>query len=276
MLMSTNNPKRTVIVLLVGMLVLTACGTSSSPPAAPATVGPHADGTALLPTGYAVTPAGEQTRLGDLPLGAAASPDGHWLVVSNDGQATQSLQVIDTATAKVTQTVSYRKPEALFTGLAFSGDGHRLYASGGGNNKIRTFDVANGTLTETAPLALPAASADGKPLNPFPAGVAMTGDGRVLVADRLADAVTAIDPRTGTSHTVGTGHAPAAVVVSGDGSRAWVSEQGAYTVRVLDVSPGQLAPVGEIKVGTHPAAMLLDKSGARLFAANERSATVSG
>ena len=275
MLMSTNNPKRTVIVLLVGMLVLTACGTNSSPPAGPATVGPHPDGTAMLPTGYAVTPAGQQTRLGDLPLGAAATPDGHWLVVSNDGQATQSLQVIDNATATVTQTLSYRKPEALFTGLAFSGDGQRLYASGGGNNKIRTFDVANGTLTETAPLAMPTMSADGKPLNTFPAGVAVTGDGRVLVADRLADAVTAIDPRTGTSHTVDTGHAPAAVVVSGDGNRAWVSQQGADTVRVLDVSPGRLAAVGEIKVGTHPAAMVLDKGGARLFVANADSDQVS-
>jgi YVTN family beta-propeller protein len=275
--MPTANSRamRAVVFCLVGALTLTVCGTSAKAVADPATVGPHQDGTALLPTGYAVTPAGAQTRLGDLPLGAAASPDGRWLVVSNDGQATQSLQVIDSATGKVTQTVSYRKPEALFTGLAFSADGRRFYASGGGNNKIRTFDVANGTLTETASLALPTTSADGMPLNPFPAGVAMTGDGRVLVADRLADAVTAIDPRTRTSQTVGTGHAPAAIVVSGDGNRAWVSDQGADTIRILDVSPGQLAPVGDIKVGTHPAALLLDKSGARLFAANADSDQVS-
>jgi YVTN family beta-propeller protein len=256
-----------LIVGLLGMVALAACGTSSGPPAARVTVGPRPDGAAVLPSGYAVTPAGQQTPLGDLPLAAAASPDGHWLVVSNDGQGTQSLQVIDTATGRVTQTMPYRRPEAVFTGLAFSTDGHRLYASGGGNNKIRTFDVTDGALTETAPLALPHSSENGKPLNPFPAGLALTGDGRVLVADRLADAVTALDPATGSSQTVGIGHAPGAVTVSRDGDRAWVAEQGVDTVRVLDVSPGRLAAIGDIKVGTHPAAVLLDKSGTRLFVA---------
>ena len=270
--MSTNNrAKQGLIVALVGVLALAACGTSWGTPTDPVTVGPRPNESGLLPNGYTVTPAGQQTMLGDLPLGAAASPDGHRMVVSNDGQGTQSLQVIDTATGMVNQTVPYHKPEALFTGLAFSGDGHRLYASGGGNDKIRTFDVTNGALTETAPLELPRTSADGKPLNPFPAGVAVTGDGRVLVADRLADAVTALDPLTGASQTVGAGHAPGAVAVSSDGNRAWVAEQGADTVRVLDVSAGRLAAIGEIRVGTHPAALLLDKNGTRMFVASADS-----
>jgi YVTN family beta-propeller protein len=266
---------RMLLVGLVGVLGLAACGTSSGPTTGQVMAGPRPDGTGVLPSGYAVTPAGRQTRLGDLPLGAAASPDGRWLVVSNDGQATQSLQVIDTASGTVIQTVPYRKPEAVFTGLAFSGDGHRLYASGGGNNKIRTFDIANGVLTETAPLALPHSSANGKPLNPFPAGLAVSGDGRIIVADRLADAVTALDPRTGASQTVGIGHAPQAVIVSRDGNRAWVAEQGADTVRVLDVSSGGLAVVGDIAVGTHPAALALDKPGTRLFVASADSDQVN-
>jgi YVTN family beta-propeller protein len=252
---------------LFAVLTVAACGTAAPPPTVRVTVGPRPDGTAMLPSGYAATPAGQQTRLGDLPLGAAASPDGRWLVVSNDGQGTQSLQVIDAATGAVTQTLPYRKPEALFTGLAFSADGHRLYASGGGNNKIRTFDLANGALTETAPLALPGTSADGKSINPFPVGLAVIGDGRLLVADRLADAVTAIDPRTGASQTIAVGHAPGAVAVSSDGNRAWVAEQGADSVRVLDVSSGHLMSVGDIRVDTHPAAVLLDKRGTRLYVA---------
>jgi YVTN family beta-propeller protein len=266
--MSTNSRARRALTLgLAAVLVLAGCGTRSGAPAGQATVGPRPDGSAVLPTGYTVTPAGQQTRLGDLPLGAAASPDGRWLVVSNAGQATQSLQVIDAATQAVTQTVAYPKPEAVFTGLAFSPDGRRLYASGGGNNKVRTFDFTNGTLSETAPLPLPSTSDNGKPLNPFPAGIAVTGDGRVLVADRLADAVTVLDPRTGASQTVGIGHTPGAVAMSRDGNRAWVAEQGADTVRVLDVASGRLAAVGDITVGTHPAALLLDKSGARMFVA---------
>jgi YVTN family beta-propeller protein len=266
-LLTNSAVRRALIFGLAGVLALAACGTRTGPPTRQGTVGPRPGGTGVVPTGYTVTPAGEQTRLGDLPLGAAASPDGHWLVVSNAGEGTQSLQVIDAATGTVTQTVPYHKPEAVFTGLVFSTDGRRLYASGGGTNKIRTFDFANGALTETAPLAMPTTSDNGKPLNPFPAGLAVTGDGRVLVADRLADAVTALDPRTGASQTLGIGHAPGAVAVSRDGNRAWVAEQGADTVRVLDVSSGRLAAVGDITVGTHPAALLLDKSGTRMFVA---------
>jgi YVTN family beta-propeller protein len=252
--------------ILIAALALIGCSPSWATPIDTVLVGPGPNGT-VLPTGYRVTPAGEQIRLGDLPLGAAASPDGHWLVVSNAGQGTQSLQVIDTATGAVVQALAYPKPEAVFTGLVFSGDGHRLYVSGGGNNKVRTFNVNNGLLTETVPLQLPATSGDGAPINAFPAGLAITGDGRVLAADRLADAITVLDPDTGASETIGIGHAPGAVVESRDGSRAWVAEQGADTVRVLDVSAGRLAAVGDIRVGTHPAALLLDKSGSRLFVA---------
>jgi YVTN family beta-propeller protein len=252
--------------ILIAALALVGCSPSWATPIDTVLVGPGPNGT-VLPTGYRVTPAGRQVRLGDLPLGAVASPDGHWLVVSNAGQGTQSLQVIDTAAGAVVQTLAYPKPEAVFTGLVFSGDGHRLYVSGGGNNKIRTFNVSNGLLVETVPLQLPAMSGDGSPINAFPAGLSITGDGRVLAADRLADAVTALDPDSGASQTLGIGHAPSAVVVSRDGNRAWVAEQGADTVRVLDVSPGRLAAVGEIRVGTHPAALLLDKSGSRLFVA---------
>jgi YVTN family beta-propeller protein len=253
--------------ILIAALALVGFSTRSATPIDAEPVGPGPNGT-VLPTGHGVTPAGRQIRLGDLPLGAAASPDGHRLVVSNAGEGSQSLQVIDTATGAVVQTLACPKPEAVFTGLVFSRDGHRLFVSGGGNNEIRTFNVSNGLLSETAPLRLPATSDDGAPINAFPAGLAITGDGRVLAADRLADAVTALDPDAGAPVTIGIGHAPGAIVESPDGNRAWMAEQGADTVRVLDVSPGRLAAIGDIRVGTHPAALALDKSGSRLFVAN--------
>jgi DNA-binding beta-propeller fold protein YncE len=84
-------------------------------------------------------------RLTPRQLGAVTSPDGHWLVVSNDGQGAQSLQVINTTTSKVTQTLTYPSPTALFVGLTFTRDGKTLYASGGGNNLIRRYTVNNGT-----------------------------------------------------------------------------------------------------------------------------------
>jgi hypothetical protein len=48
----------------------------------------------------------------------AASPDGRTLLVSNDGQWMQSLQVVDTASGSVVQTIPYATPEALWVGVA--------------------------------------------------------------------------------------------------------------------------------------------------------------
>ena len=144
---------------MAAALALVGGGVAAAAQAMPeGTAGPHADGTGTTPLGYDVRPAGDQTTLGDLPLGSALSPDGSLLLVSNDGQGTQSLQVVDTATSKVVQTISYKKPAGLFMGLAFSPDGSRAYASGGGDGTIHVYDVAGGRLTEAAPITLPATS----------------------------------------------------------------------------------------------------------------------
>jgi YVTN family beta-propeller protein len=195
--------------------------------------GPGPDGTAVTPIGFTVTPAGQQTNLGDLPLAAASSPDGRWLVVSNDGQGTQSLQVVDTVTSKVTQTLPYPAPQALFVGLAFAPDGKTLYASGGGNNLIRRYTVNNGTLTEGTPIPLPTTNPAGKKINPMPAGIAVTPDGQhLLVADHQADALSVIDLATGVVHSTAAGPHPYAVVASADGRSAYVSDQGTKSLLV--------------------------------------------
>src|SRR5262245_33788982 len=69
--------------------------------------GPRSDGTGITPIGWVVAPAGKQLTLGDRPYGLQISPNGRFLLASNDGQSTQSLQVIDAAAGKVTQTIPY-------------------------------------------------------------------------------------------------------------------------------------------------------------------------
>ncbi len=238
--------------------------------------GPRADGSAVTPVGFLVSPAGRQSDLGDLPLDAVRSPDGRWLVISNDGQATQSLQVVDTASGAVAQTVPYPKPQALFTGLAFAPDGRTLYASGGGNNLIRRYTMTAGRLTEGPPLPLPTTNPAGAKLNPFPAGLAVTPDrARVLVADQQADAFSVVDVATGMVHTAPAGHRPDGVAVSPDGRTAWVSDQGANTVSVFDLTGPDPAPRPAIGVGTHPNKMLLSSDGRSLYVACGDSDEVS-
>jgi DNA-binding beta-propeller fold protein YncE len=108
----------------------------------------HADGSVQLVNQRTITPAGQQSDLGDLPLNAIVSPDGKHLLVTNSGAGIQSLQVVDTSNGRVVQDVPYTVPDSVFIGLTYSPDGKRVYASGGGSNVIHTFSVGgDGLLT---------------------------------------------------------------------------------------------------------------------------------
>jgi YVTN family beta-propeller protein len=231
----------------------------------------------VTPIGFTVTPIGQQTDLGDLPLGAVSSPDGRWLVVSNDGEGIQSLQVIATATSAVIQTLPYPAPDALFVGLAFTPDGKTLYASGGGNNLIRRYTVNDGVLTEGKPIMLPPVTGPAGPaVSSLPAGIALTPDGqRLLVADQQADAMSVVDLATNVVHTAAAGHRPYAVLASPDGHSAYVTDQGADTVSVLDLTGPEPAAQKTITVGTHPNKAVASADGRTLYIANGDSDEIS-
>ncbi len=272
--MDLSKRRRVTLVAAVAAFAA-ACGTATAATLA-TQAGPSGDGTAVTPVGFKVTPAGRQTPLGDLPLSTALSPDGRTLLVSNDGQGMQSLQVVDTATSRVVQSLDYRSPQSLFVGLAFSPDGTKAYASGGGQQVVHVYDVHDGRLSETTPLSLPAANPKGATVNMFPAGLSTTPDGsRLVVADHLADAASVVDTAGGTVHTVAVGHAPYAVVVSKDGTKAYVTDQGADTVSVLDLAAATPTVTGTIRVGTHPNTAVLSADGSRLFVANGDSDDLS-
>ncbi|MGZ6793007.1 MAG: beta-propeller fold lactonase family protein, partial [Mycobacteriales bacterium] len=267
-----NTPR----MLVVGVAALAVAGGAATAATMTKHAGPSGDGTAVTPLGYRVTPAGDQTTLGDLPLATALSPDGKTMLVSNDGQGTQSLQVVDTATSKVVQEIDYKAPQGLYSGLAFSPDGKTAYAAGGGQNVVHVYDVSGSHLTEKASLTLPATNPAGAKVNPFAAGLAVTPDGsKLVVADHLADAATVIDTATGASQTVAVGHSPQGTAVSADGKTAYVSNQGADTVSVLDISGSTPTVTKTIKVGAHPNALRMSKDGSTLFVADGDSDQVS-
>lgn len=92
----------------------------------------------VLPNGWTLTPAGHSLPLGDLPLNIAVSASGKYAAVTNNGQSTQTLQLIDVAAENVLDTVIIQKS---WLGLQFSSDDKWIYAAGGNDNMILRYAV---------------------------------------------------------------------------------------------------------------------------------------
>ena len=100
----------------------------SAPPQA-SSPGALADGSTLLPNGWRLAPAGRHLMIGDLPLNLVQSPDGRYLIVTNNGLAKPSFSVIDIANWTVKSTMPL---EHAWYGLVWHPDGTKLYVGGGG------------------------------------------------------------------------------------------------------------------------------------------------
>ena len=94
----------------------------------------------LLPNGWKLSPAGSSLPLGDLPLNIVVSPTKKYLAVTNNGQSTQSIQLIDLTTKKILHTQLVDKS---WYGLAFSKDEQTLFASGGNDNWILKYTITD-------------------------------------------------------------------------------------------------------------------------------------
>jgi len=119
---------------LAGIVAITAAGSSAQAQQSTAT-------TVNLPSSkqlFAPAP-GDPRRLNSLPTVLAMSPDGHWVVALNQGYGTyesqykESIAVLDTQSGAVKDfpddRVGERASQTFFSGLAFSKDGTKVYAS---------------------------------------------------------------------------------------------------------------------------------------------------
>jgi DNA-binding beta-propeller fold protein YncE len=271
-----------------------------------------------LPTGKSLLlPApGEPRRINSLPMALAASPDGRWVVSLNAGFGTfesgymQSLAVLDTRTGTVRDFPDARLPlgakQTFFQGLAWSGDGGRVFASVASSthleaagaatgNGIAIYTFADGVLSPGGILPLePVAlapdrrtsliDADVKRMSPFPAALAwVAGEpDRLLVAENLSDSVALIDAHSGAvlkrfdlsvSENVPAVY-PIALAVTRDGTRAFVALWNLSEVAELDLAAGTVVrrvalkkPTVPTAPGSHPCALLLDERAGILYAA---------
>ena len=234
---------------------------------------------------------GGPRRLNSLPMTLAVSPDGRWVVSLNAGYGTfeskyeQSLAVPDTRTGAVRDfpeaRTGLRDAQTFFSGLAFSADGTKVYASmasssdpDGKNpdsrstgddtgNGVVVYGFADGVLKAQGFLKLPMVKlANGRHTDlpkaeeagtlaiPYPAAIAIVpGTQKLLIAEDLSDSVAELDAATGKVERVFDVSAsdavpstyPIAIAVTKDGRRAFVALWNASEVVELDLASGTVA-----------------------------------
>ena len=244
----------------------------SGGPLPPALPGSQGKGVVLLPNGWKIQPAGRHLSVGDLPLAMVESPDGNYLIITNNGYAKPTLTVIDLGKGVVSSKASL---EHAWLGLAWHPDGRRVFSSGAGQTTVNEFYWTPGRLTAGAVYALgrdtqkpmPGINRPEPVEQSFVGGIAISPDGRFVYAVHvLGEALTMLDVKSGlVRETVDVGAEPYTCAVSADGKTVVVSVWGGAKVLLFDAAT--LEKRGEVAVGEHPNAMVWSKDATRLFVA---------
>src|SRR5258705_10650848 len=158
---------------------------SALPAAAADKPGAQGGGTPLLPNGWRIAPAGRHISVGDLPLAMVESPDGRYLIVSNNGYAKPTLSVVDVGRMYVKSRLPL---DNAWLGLAWHPDGKHLFASGAAESSVRELRwAASGVLTVGPNILLKRPGHES-----FVAGVAVSPDGsRVFAVHALGGLLSA-------------------------------------------------------------------------------------
>lgn len=238
------------VLLLLTLLCMLVSAQNTSPFTSP------------LPTGVRLDPAGEAVNLGSLPINVVLAPEEDKAVIVLSGWREQGVQVVDLKTRKVTQTLLQ---DGAFYGVAFSPDGHHLYASGGNSDLIFVYAWKDGAATLEKKFELAKAKTTDGTGTSYPAGLTVSPNGKfVYVAENVGDHLVVVSTANGEiTQRFATDHYPYGVALTENG-QLFVSAWGASTVSQFHVlADGTLAYLGRIEVGRHPSA--LAASGKKLY-----------
>jgi YVTN family beta-propeller protein len=218
-------------------------------------------------------------------MDVAMSPAGNLLLVANarlraplaDGDRPASGDVLQTISAAGAKSHGWwdcasGHPTGYYVGLAFSPDGRHGMGVGRSRRGDPRVPDHGRSLTETQHIKLAGNRGN---QHPWPAGIAVSGDGnRLYVAGNLDDTLRIVDPTSRTVlDTVAVGHLPYGVALNRAGMRAFVSNWGGRTVSVISLATRRV--VSTVTVGTHPCAIVTSPTRSEVYVANGDSDSVS-
>src|SRR5262245_14760395 len=190
------------VALSLAALALTARAATKPPPR---DVPGPADGQRVrLPNGWFLSPAGQQVKVGDLPLGLAISPDGRTAAVTHSGWHAKGLDLVDLEQGTHTQNVPLTE---TWLGVTFIDSGRTLAVAAGHTNRVLLFPVRDGRAGPADTIVVgPRWSAggqypQGKTIDYGPGAIWVTGmdadepTHRLYVVSRLDSALNVLDTR---------------------------------------------------------------------------------
>lgn len=222
----------------------------------------------LLPNGWSLSAAGRSIPLGDLPLNLAVSSSKKWMAVTNNGQSTQSIQLIDIKTEKQLDRIEIPKS---WYGLKFSNNDKYLYASGGNDNRLLKYEIVNNKLKLRDSILL------GRkwPEKISPAGLDIDEARQLLyVVTKENNKLYIVDLKTKQkTDSLSLGGEGYTCLLSGNKKQLYISCWGCDKIIVFDTWKNRITR--EFHVGDNPNEILLSKNGTWLYVANANDNSVS-
>ena len=214
-----------------------------------------------LPNGWSLTPVGKNILVGDLPLNLIVSNNKKWLAITNNGQSTQTIDLIDRKTGKWMDSITIDKS---WYGLAFSKDDQFLYASGGHDNKVNKYRIINNKLRlvdslnlgEKWPNRIGVAGLDIDETIHRKLFVVTKEDNSLYVFDLASKKIV---------NKVSLGDEAYTCKLSNNKKILYISSWGGGKILAYDIALQKIT--SQIAVGSHPNEMIVSRNGLYLFVA---------
>jgi DNA-binding beta-propeller fold protein YncE len=213
--------------------------------------GRRPNGSAILPNGWPITPAGAQVELSTLPISIELHPDGIHAFVLNSGFLAPTISLVDLDAGSV---ISETPAPGAWLGLELDSKGERLYVSGGSRGTVLVYGYADGVLTPLAEHSVIEGTLDD---HDFIGDVRLSRDERFLFAANLFDdSVSVTNLSSGLRvRTFTTGARPYRLALGQRGETLWVSHWGGSSIGLYSLPDGRV--LERVSSGSLPTDMVL-------------------